>query len=58
MTKRQFKYIATRVVVTFFEGAGAVLSVNSWDFTNKTVLGGAAAAGLSAVYNLWVHYKS
>lgn len=45
------KTIVTNVIVTFFQGAIASLAVNNWDFSNKTVVVGAVAAGLSVVWN-------
>lgn len=45
------KTVVVNAVVTFFQAALAFLAVNSWDFGNKTVLAGAAGAGLSVVWN-------
>jgi hypothetical protein len=44
--------IVEKIVVTFFEGAGAYLIVIPTVNWNKTVLSGAAAAGISLVYNV------
>lgn len=52
-----WKKIVEKMVVTFVEAGFAFLSLNRWDFTNKTVLAGAIGAGLSAAYNLYKESK-
>lgn len=56
MDVKKVKLILVRVLVTFVEGAGAYFAVNGWDFNSKTVVAGAVAAGLSALYNWARHY--
>lgn len=48
------KVVAINVCVTFVQAALAVLAVNNWDFSNKTVIAGAVGAGASAVWNLTI----
>mgnify|MGYP001583589298 CR=1 FL=1 len=47
-----YKKLVEKAVVTFVEAAVAYLSLNGWNFGNKTVLAGAMGAGLSAAYNV------
>lgn len=56
MTTDKAKKIAVKVAVTFIEGAIAYVSVQPNHTLNKTLLIGAVAAGVSAVYNLSKHY--
>lgn len=50
MELASFKTIATNIVVTFVEGFLAAWAVTG-NATDKAALGGAAAAGLSLVWN-------
>ncbi len=45
------KTVITNAVVTFVQAAVAFLAVNSWDYTNKTVIAGAVGSALSVVWN-------
>ncbi len=57
MTKQPLNYkkIALRVFVTFFEGVVPFLALNHWNVTNKAILEGAGGVGISAVWNTVIY---
>lgn len=56
MNKAKALKISVRVVVTFFE-ASIAFWIATGQLVTKTALVGALGAGLSALYNLYLHYS-